>query len=121
MNKPHITVPTPTHCHLWENPEEFHLKSDFLRKVKSYEEESHVIRRLLECEECRQLYFYEFNETIDWEGGNDPQYRTLIPVTDEEGADKLSKLNEFEILQYHPRLQSDWPKDIKEPKVWWNR
>jgi hypothetical protein len=57
---------------------------------------------------------------IDWVGGNDPQYRTLIPVADEEGADRLNALDMIEILQYFPRLQSDWPKDADEPKVWWS-
>lgn len=67
-----------------------------------------------------QLYFFEFYEEIDWEGGNDPQYTTYIPVETNEEIETLKKSSPLELLQFFPRLQIDFPKEAKEPKVWWN-
>jgi hypothetical protein len=39
---------------------------------------------LLACAHCRQRFLSVFTETIDWADGEDPQYWTLMPVTDEE-------------------------------------
>jgi hypothetical protein len=76
----------PTQYALWENPalvagpmkETFDL-------VDTYADKSHLLRYLLKCRECGQLYFYEWYEEIDWVDGNDPQYSTYIPV--ESGAE----------------------------------
>lgn len=106
----------PSQCLYWEKPE---LAGKFTDLVV-YEKSSHFSRKLLQCDECGQLYFYEFYEEVDWEGGNDPQYYSYIPVESKEVADRLSRLDKFELLNHFPRLQRDWPSDQKEPKVWWN-
>ena len=105
----------PLHCHLREHgdPSADQLRRD-LRVIDTYEEESHRIRRLEQCTRCGQLYFYEFYEKVDWVGGNDPQYRTWIPVEDEESAKELSRMNLFEILQF-PSIRSDFPSDAQDP------
>ena len=89
------------------------LRND-LRIIDTYEEESHLIRRLESCMKCGQLYFYEFYEEIDWAGGNDPQYRTWIPVEDAESAKELSTLSTLELLRF-PSIRSDFSSDAQVP------
>jgi len=67
------------------------------------------------------LYFYEFYEVIDWMNGNDPQYRSYLPVDSIEEADELARLSVFDILDHYPRLQSDWPTAAEHPRVFWIR
>jgi hypothetical protein len=84
-----------------------------LEQVCSFTEESHLIRRLLRCNECNQLYFYEFREEIDWINGEDPQYRTYIAVADKEPLGSLINSNMFFSgqLENHAHIKHDWPSD----------
>ena len=59
----------PTQCALWLKPELAEPLKDRFNLVETYVEEAHWWRYLLECRECGQLYFFEFYEQIDWEGG----------------------------------------------------
>jgi hypothetical protein len=111
----------PIRCVLWN-------KKDLISKdlnytnfelVETLEEESHFSRRLMKCKECGQLYFKEFYEEIDWIDGDDPQYSTYIPVETKEEIDMLKKTSIFELLQYYPRIQDDFPKGVKEATVRW--
>lgn len=104
----------PTQCVLWEHPERIEMPEQF-EHLATYEDDSHLIRRLLKCRECGQCYFYEFYEEIDWENGNDPQYRTYIPVETEEEIEELKKSSSFELLRFTPRLQRDFPKEADKP------
>jgi hypothetical protein len=61
--------------------------------VKTYADDSHIVRDLLKCADCGHLYFHEFYEEIDWKEGNDAQYTSFIPVDDIRSADNLSKLS----------------------------
>lgn len=110
----------PTNCHLWQME---HLTAADLYEcfdlVERFMDDEHHTRSLRRCRRCGQLYFHEFYEWIDWEGGNDPQYQTYIPVESREEIDVLLKTNEFTILNFSPRLQSDFPSDAREPKVFW--
>jgi hypothetical protein len=113
-----IKVSSSSSCHLWNKRD---LSVEDLRQdlacEQEYVDDSHLIRRLLSCKKCGQLYFYEFYEEIDWQEGNDPQYRTWIPVDDRESAQSLNALSVFEILKY-PSIRYDWPRDQKEPKLY---
>ncbi len=102
-----------------ENPGESDIDLYNFKLIKTFEEESHLIRRLLKCKDCRQLYFYEFYEIIDWVGGNDSQYRTFIPVDSIKKAEEMSKVTPMELLKCIPRLQKDWPSDQESPKIFW--
>lgn len=97
---------------------DINLKDDFTR-LRVYHDESHFMRSLLQCKECGQLYFYEFTEEIDWEEGNDPQYRALIPVDSEEEAEEISALPPAELIQVFPRLHIDWPSSAGAPEARW--
>jgi hypothetical protein len=89
--------------------------------IETFVKESHHWRYLLKCRECGQRYFYEFYEEIDWEGGNDPQYVTYIPVDSDSDVETLKQTPAFELRQFGPRLESDWPKDAKLPTLRWVR
>lgn len=111
----------PTQCHLWQaetlTSEDLHGAFETVEEFG--EEDTHFRRALLRCRDCGQLYYYEFYEWIDWEGGNDPQYRTWIPVESREEIDTLNQTSQFSLLKFAPRLQSDFPKDADQPKVFW--
>jgi hypothetical protein len=38
------------------------------------------------CRDCSQAFIRIFTEFIDWSGGDDPQYITIMPVTEAEAA-----------------------------------
>ena len=124
-NKHTITTVTPTQCHIWQYKKFSKALGDSLHeqfdRVKEYLDESHDIRRLLKCRKCGQLYYYSFYEEIDWANGNDPQYRTWIPVASKQDAEALSGYSPLGILEFFPRLQSDWPSDAERPRVYWNK
>ncbi len=89
--------------------------------VEQFVDDVHDRRSLLRCKQCGQLYFYEFHEWIDWTGGNDPQYRTYIPVESPDEIEMLRNSTELTLLRFSPRLHSDFPRDAEEPKVYWVR
>jgi hypothetical protein len=119
MNRPQ--PPEPSNCHLWRAPLTHQLVRASLSDVKTYCDDSHLTRRLTRCS-CGQLYFYEWYEIIDWGEGNDPQYVTCIPVTDETMADELNTLSQVALiglLAIHGEYPNG-PNDPKEP-FWANR
>jgi hypothetical protein len=110
----------PTQCVLWEYPElVLEPLKDRFERIDTYVDESHLMRSLLKCRECGQLYFFEFYEEINWEGGNDLQYSTYIPVETEDEIKTLKTASPFKLLDFSPRLQRDFPKDAKKPRVRW--
>jgi len=112
----------PTQCVLWKKPKLAQgSKSERFELVEFYVDESHWRRYLLKCRECGQLYFYEFYETIDWEHGEDPQYSTYVPVETAAEIEALKATDHFDLRQFSPRLQHDFPKDAKVPTVYWVR
>ena len=121
LKRKKIQTMTPEQCHLWkeENIKEDRNISDEFEILNTFVDDSHLIRRLLKCKNCNQLYFYEFYEEIDWVNGNDPQYRTWIPIKTKNDAKKLSALLVIELLEFFPRLQSDWPADAEKPEFKW--
>jgi len=111
----------PTRCRLWQKPDlaAADLRPDAFTVLETYLEESHHMRRLLQCRECGQLYFYAFTEEIDWAAGNDPQYRVYIPVGTLAEARRLNALSAAELLTLLPRLQVDWPAAAESPRARW--
>lgn len=109
-------------CHLWTTPELTTADAGFpnLEIIKTYEEDSHNSRRLVRCVRCGQLYYKEFFEEIDWIGGEDPQYQTLVPVPDEATADAMGA-KVFKGSLSVPVLIYDWPKDGPKRIFWQGR
>lgn len=110
----------PTQCVLWDQPElVLGPVSQLFELLETYEKESHFWRYLLKCRECGQLYFYEFYEEIDWEGGNDPQQSIYIPLESKDEIEALNMRTSFELRQCFPRLHKDFPRDASQPGVQW--
>ena len=110
----------PTQCVLWHEPDRIQTGlRDLLDLVETYLDDSHWSRSLLRCRECGQLYFYEFYEVVDWEGGDDASYSTLIPLADANAAEALKTTSPVELLQFVPRLQWDYPREAKAASVRW--
>jgi hypothetical protein len=111
----HIKSGIPKQCHLWNDKELTRVTiTKSLVLVKKYEDDSHLIRNLLRCRECGQLYFHEFYEIVDWTDGNDAQYTTWIPVEDVESADHLNALSPMELLRYGG-MRVNYPSSAKLP------
>lgn len=106
-------VVTPSQCHLWTKDELVWNDIFVFEDIERYIDESDCKRKLVKCSECNQLYYYEFYETQDWNSGNDPQYRTIIPIKDKTVAEKLNDLTSIELLSITPRMQFD-SKDTEE-------
>jgi hypothetical protein len=103
-----VTLRSPAQCILWEHPERIeNAFSEILEEIETYEDSSHLTRSLHKCQECGQLYFFEWNEWVDWEEGNDRQYSTLIPVQTKEEAETLKGTSVFNLMTYFPRLHLD--------------
>ncbi len=111
--------PEPLKCTLWRNLEPLENIPEIFEAIETYVDDSHHRRSLLKCRECGQLYFYEFLEFVDYENGDDPQYRAYIPVTSTEDAATLSNLPQWDIAAYTPAIHSDWPKGQDRPAVFW--
>lgn len=104
----------PTQCHLWQKEELIPSDFDF-ENIKKIIESSHFDCGILRCKKCEQLYFYQSYEEVDFEGGNDSQYDTYIPIESENEANVMAKLSPIELLQFSPRLQ--W--DSNNPTIKW--
>lgn len=99
---------------------------DRLTRLKELIDESHFIVATLVCPLCDQRYVSIFTELIDWEEGEDPQYWTLMPITEAE-AEGLTQqetfLNEDSLNALGPGrrcLRRDHPK-AGPPQVFWGR
>lgn len=114
------TLRPPTQCVLWREPERIASPdADRFELLEDLVESSHWDRALLRCRECGQLYFFEFYETIDWEGGDDAQYTTYIPVQTREEVEALKQASVFDLLLFSPRLRSERPTDAKAATILW--
>ena len=103
-----IALHDPTQCELWENPGRASAEfSEIFDEIASYEDSSHLSRSLHKCRECGQLYFFEWMEWVDWDGGNDRQYSTLFPVRTEEEIEAMKRASSFDLMRYYPRLHLD--------------
>lgn len=112
----------PTQCALWEHPElllEPGKQKGLFAPIETYVNENHLVRSLLKCRECGQLYFYEFYEEVDWEDGDDPQYSTYIPVETEDEIKTLKSVSPIGLSGFSPRLLREFPKGAKGPTVHW--
>ena len=111
--------PEPLECILWRSPERLENIQKVLDTIEIYMDDSHHMRRLVKCRECGQLYFYEFLEFVDYQDGEDPQYRTYIPVASAGDAVLLSSLPHWELVTYAPAIHANWPKGQDRSHISW--
>ncbi|MGC4044644.1 MAG: hypothetical protein QM758_12690 [Armatimonas sp.] len=94
-----------------------------LKENRVFLEESHCRVALRQCHKCGQSFLYVFTETIDWVNGEDPQYRSLLPLTEDEVSHFAKSEFTEETLRglRVPRycLQRDLP-DSDPPRVYWS-
>jgi hypothetical protein len=69
----------PTQC--MGQPELAEPLKDRFEVVETCVEEDHWWRYVLKGCECGQLYFFEFYELVDWEGGTIRNTRRMFPLT----------------------------------------
>ncbi len=118
-SQPNKIAVIPVNCRLWTEEKPSQSDLSLLNDVEVYLDEDRLKRKLLKCSGCGQYYYYEFYETIDWEEGNDPQYRTYIPINNDPVAiEVLNKLDYMEIHQVAPRLLYDWLRDGTRQIKW---
>ena len=78
-------------------------------------DESHYIVSVRACPSCSQRYLQVTTELVDWEGGEDPIYRTIIPIDNAERARlTTSKPLDTSVIEAvgegRRSLKYDWPK-----------
>jgi hypothetical protein len=87
--------------------------------------ESHYRVVILTCASCAQRFISIFTEKIDWVDGEDPQYWTVMPLTQQEAVDlgcRRDSLSEAELMSLardRQSLQRDFPKGADKPSVFW--
>ena len=95
-----------------------------LSRLKELIDESHFIVAVLACPRCAQRYVSIFTEMVDWVDGNDPQYWTLLPITEAEAEGLIQQeasLNEASLNalgRERRSLQRDHPR-TGSPRVFW--
>ncbi len=114
----------PEQCILWKKQDikESDMKMNNFDVVKTLIETEHFWRYVLKCKECGQLYFFEFNEEVNWAGagnGNDYQYSTWIPVALND-TEYLKDKSTLELLDptLIPRIQADLTPHGKSAVHW---
>jgi hypothetical protein len=84
----------------------------------------HFEVKILVCDRCTQRFVSIFTERINWQGGEDPLYWTLMPITETEAADLIrrqSSLTEASLNALGPGrrcLQHDCP-EASAPRTCW--
>jgi len=86
-------------------------------------DESHYIVSIRSCPSCSQRYLQVTTETVDWTDGEDPIFRTIIPIDDEERAILTAtsppKTSVLEAIGPARRsLKYAWQKG-EEPSTYW--
>ena len=87
-------------------------------------DESHYIVSILVCPSCTQRFVSAFSETVDWTGGDDSQYWTLMPITAAEAVDLVQQgdsLTEAKLAALGPgrqALRRDYPTG-QAPHIYW--
>lgn len=104
----------PVQCHLWTKK---NLVSEDLRfeNVRTFFEDNHLERSIIRCKNCRQLYYFEFYEVVDWEKGNDKMYCTYVPIdADENLITDLNSRLPIGLLAVTPQIH--WDND---DRIYW--
>lgn len=74
--------------HCWPSNADAAWKASWaLSMVQLLIDESHFTVSIRACACCSQRFILVLTEMIDWEGGDDPHYWTVMPITETEAAD----------------------------------
>jgi hypothetical protein len=109
-------------CYLADAQAAWRHFGDGMRSDPPFVDDPHFIVRIVRCLVCAQAFVRIFTEFVDWAGGDDPQYVTILPVTDAEaialasGAIPVLRAGKLGAGRRH--LISDWPSG-KERRLMW--
>lgn len=96
--------------------------SDGMRSDPPFVDDSHFIVRIVRCRLCAQAFVRIFTEFIDWAGGDDPQYVTIMPVSDTEAValanGTIPVLRAGKLGASRRHLISDWPSETERRLIW---
>jgi hypothetical protein len=93
-------------------------------EVERLVDESHFIVRIVACSQCGQRYVAVTTEMIDWKGGDDPIYRSILPLSAAEAEMLLHQganvdVKAIERLGDKRRyLKVDWPSGQQQFIGW---
>jgi hypothetical protein len=87
-------------------------------------DDSHYIVGIRACPSCSQRYLQVTTEVVDWKDGEDPIYRTIIPIDNAEQARLIaSKPLDTSVIEGigagRLSLKYDWPKG-QDPSTYWS-
>lgn len=93
---------------------------EFMELIEELERDDmdHWWRYLLKCRECGQMYFFEFFETIDWNHGNDPQLKLMVPVESRSEIEPLLRRAPGSPITGTRYLREFWPADGEKIIGW---
>ena len=96
-----------------------------LAQMSELVHESHYRVQILSCPSCGQNFLSVFTEWVDWAGGEDPIYWTVVPVDTGEVAalaDPEGALGEAELeamARGRRCLLVDYPTGVSKPTAAW--
>jgi hypothetical protein len=111
-------------CWPWEAMAAWEARQG-LAKVAELVDESHYRVIILSCPNCCQNFLSVFTEMVDWAGGEDPMYWTVVPVDAGEVAaltdpTRVPRESDLEAMARDRRsLLRDFPKDASKLTVGW--
>lgn len=100
--------------------------SGSLAQDQALVDDSHLGVAIRSCPRCRQRFVAVFLEHVDWKGGDDTQYWTLMPITEAEATELVALDDALVIQRLHdlPKerrcLQNDHPTGGPD-RVGWGR
>jgi len=68
--------------------------------------ESHFSVHVFMCSDCTQRWICVWTEIIEWEGGHDSLYTSILPVTDPEAEELIAQRNEVSMNKVEELGQS---------------
>ncbi|HJW85378.1 MAG TPA: hypothetical protein VJ440_01955 [Candidatus Brocadiaceae bacterium] len=95
-----------------------------LAQVAGLIDESHFHVMIFACPVCTQRFVSVFTESIDWQDGDDPQYWTLLPITEAEADDLIRQQDSLTETRLNAlgadrrSLQRDHPKATEACNYW---
>jgi hypothetical protein len=86
-------------------------------------DEAHFIVSIRKCPVCGQQFLQVTTEIIDWQGGEDPVFRTVMPIntaerTTLEATHPMTNAALESAGTHRQSLKYARPKG-KEPELWW--
>ncbi|MEU9045304.1 MULTISPECIES: hypothetical protein [unclassified Kitasatospora] len=100
-------------CYGEDAREAWERQGDGFEREAEVVDDSHFSVAVRRCRACAQRFVWIFTEFIDWRGGDDAQYNTIMPLTDAEAAGLVSgSLRPLDLgaLGHNRRhLNQDWP------------